>query len=70
MIAIHNDLEIQIVNCALSCDKTPQDFLKQLINDYQQDRNDYLLAEQLYQEFIASGESTISFDQVMKENGL
>ena len=70
MLNIPESQERQLNKLAFDAGQPVLTFLDSLINQYIQDNKDAKTAVKAYQEFIQSGEKSISLEQVLKENGL
>ena len=70
MIQLPATIENRFIHAAEDFGQSPAKFLEYLLDEYLQDRLDARLAESAYHDFIESGESAISLEKVMTDNGL
>ncbi len=70
MIQINGFQENQINQLASDSGKTVSEFIDTLINEYCLDRHEALEADKAYKEFIASGEKSLSLDELIKTNAI
>ncbi|MCQ8128307.1 hypothetical protein [Methylomonas rivi] len=70
MIELPAPIENRLIHAAQDAGQNLAVFLNRLLDEYAEDQADAKLAESAYKEFIESGESSISLDKLMTDNGL
>ena len=64
------ELDAVVTRLAEKAGKPKNEYLRRLFLDAIEDAEDYVIAEEAYADFVASGEKAIPSDQVRRELGL
>ncbi|MDO9048429.1 MAG: hypothetical protein Q7U66_11935 [Methylobacter sp.] len=70
MLNISINLESQINQLAHDAHQPIDVFLSRLIADYIEEKADIIEADEIYQRIQAGQDTTVSFNQILKDNGL
>jgi len=70
MLNIPSSLELRINQLANKAGQPVDLFLDALISDYLEDKNDVAEADVIYKRIQTGQETTLSFEQLLKDNGL
>lgn len=70
MLNLPANLEAQINQLANQAGQPVDLFLDALISDYLEDKNDVIEADAIYKRIQAGQEATVTFAQLLKDNGL
>ena len=69
-VRLPQEMEILLTSLAKKTHRSKSYYVKKALEQYLENYVEYELAAEAYKEYLESGKKSISFDEVMKKNGL
>lgn len=69
-IRLSKDLDARLDALASKTNRAKAYYVKKALTKFLEDQEEIELATQAYKEFLESGQKTVSYEEVLRENGL